>query len=226
MPTMWEFVLAADAGEDLADPGRGRVWCHSGRFWGLQTLPAHVRERFTGEGAPDWPVSVCRMWEDGVRAFRSVVGRVKVVKTRKPGVTDAAADAVFKGYVGRLIVRVDAFDDPTGALGRARIAPGLRLDSRDDWHQVLELRVSEFFQKLFLSLLTITPTPAPVCGRCGRDLNPTAKGRPPRAKHCKSCRHYLWNHRRKQADRQAAWRLDQRNKRRRDKKNSGHTKGD
>lgn len=120
-------------------------------------------------------------WEESVRALRSVSSRVEKFRGRKPGIDPKRADEVMDQYFQYLHpVRLKG-NQPARSLQRLRVLP-------DQPHEHSFLAdTTYFFALLFGSLLR--PFADPVCGRCGRELPPSAKhGKISRAAYCARCR--------------------------------------
>src|SRR5262245_5891384 len=78
---LWEYLLAADDAEDLADPDDGWAW-----FGKQSWTPKETNEagEIVGPGIPEWDKDTRRQWTLCVQSLRSVAHRQTTWRPRRP----------------------------------------------------------------------------------------------------------------------------------------------
>lgn len=218
----WEYVLQADRERDLTDPAAAAEW-----FTPVpRRLRLFVRLKWEDDPKP-FEGAVSEKWQEGLRALRSLAGRLKGVQTRKPGVHPSDADWVFRGYVGRVRIEIEDDQDEkemeehllkhdklpplTAATFRGvSIGWGTYLPLKREkelgkyWSQVAEA-VDCFWRIVFGSLAT--DQLPPICADCGVPLC-GPRGRKSRAERCKRCTFKAWYARQPKNELRKRWRGD------------------
>jgi hypothetical protein len=202
---LWEYVLTGDLREDLTVHEHALRWLGRERF----VLP---QVELNGQRSPMrnyWGTFHGRFFAGRVQALRSIAFRLKGFKSRSPRLEDWTADRLFNVYLGQLQLaprrkrsKRGTLPEPLDKKNYAGLQIGPVLPTREsmagtiaeeklDEQQVQGLiDLQKFWIDVFGSL--ILPDIAPVCGACGKPLDPTPTGRRSRAKFCKACAFNEW----------------------------------
>lgn len=207
---MWEFVIEADRELDLANPSHGRQWFGGSKSWYALNLPPENRPALDQGVKREWSEPVQKEWEKGIRALRFIASEEKKHKTRKPGIAPEEARGVLLHYVQQLHLTV-----APGLVAYPRVVAPIRA-AFDNMDEIYTVAVSMFFQRVFATMLLYESGVAPVCGRCGRQMERTSTGRVSRAKHCPACKVWISNHEKSEKERRERWKKDQQKKRKLD----------
>lgn len=205
----WEYFLVADNEADLCDrEGTEKCFRHLSRVnrdWLASPYLQLIATRVTLLS----DILFAR-WTERVKAFRSLVPRLKGRQTRAPKLDPKEADRILLEYVATLRpVAVTARSKSDDSLCATNFR-GVGLDA--DFHQMINTawardRLAQLWdiadpeQRAAEGVLTAvvewklthvfgslaSAELAPICGTCGKPLPRTTKGNQARREQCKSC---------------------------------------
>lgn len=231
---LWEMLLTVDNRLDLSESSRVLSW--------LASVPFVVPFVETGRGRKKcrepqpgcWTEETFQFFVHRLQALRSVAARLKGFKGRESPINPLEADAVFKKYIRdytrlRIAKKGDvgagADSSPSPRPLDRRNFDGLRFDiglppeaeteakrKESRGAEVVVLcELDKFFATAFASM--VIGSFAPICGRCGRQLETTPTGRKPRAKFCAKCQFAAWQDTQTDKQKRERWRRDKKQQR-------------
>lgn len=221
---LWEFTLRYDKELDLSDGGRARAWLEATDYFPHFTMDRGGDRCEPPKGC--WSEVHSEFFTERLLALRSLGLRLKGFKSREPHGEALHADYHLMQYVRYLTFRVAQ----KGKAGPGDSSPPRPLDRRnfdglklttdtpsdaEEWlvgrweglnqpQQFVLLELDKFFASAFVSM--VSEGLAPICGRCGRQLEPTPTGRKSRAKYCAKCQFPAWQDTQTQEQKRKRWR--------------------
>jgi hypothetical protein len=227
---LWEFLLRCDKDLDLSDGERALAWLKATAYFPHFEMGRGGEQCEPPSGC--WVATHAEFFRERLLALRSLAARLKGFKSREPRGNELVADVVLKDYVRYRTFRVaqkraaGSDDSSPRPLDRCNF-DGLKLTTErpseaEEWlvgrwkgldtnQEFVLLELDKFFASAFVSM--VSDGIEPICGRCGRELEPTPKGRKPRAKFCKACQFAAWQDAQTDEQKRERWKRDKRQQR-------------